>query len=367
MLPTCFRLTVTAMLIALTCFAPAHAQDKKPQTSSANFEVQKIADGVYAAIRKEPPGLMFDANVVFIINDKDVIVVDTNISIVSAKEVLAALRKLTDKPVRYVINTHWHEDHIIGNQVYREAFPGVEFIAQATTLEDLPTIGANNRKQLLEGGPEFVAEIRSLMGKNKSLGGWDLTDEERASYTSDIRMAERYFAEASGFQIILPTLPVKDKLTLRHGKRTIEILYLGRAHTRADIVVHLPKEGIVLTGDLVVWPVPLVGSTSYPLDYAQTLEKLLALKPAIMIPGHGPVMRDDSYVKLLVRLLSSIKQQVEASVSRGATLEQTRKSVNLDEFRKAIAGDSKHRSFVFDFYVFAPAITAAFRQATAKP
>src|SRR5262245_48498248 len=100
------------------------------------FEIERVAEGVYAAIRTDPAGLMFDANSVFIINDDDVVVVDTNITTSSARASLAALRKLTSKPVSHVINTHWHDDHIIGNQVYREAFPDAQFIGQATMRDD---------------------------------------------------------------------------------------------------------------------------------------------------------------------------------------------------------------------------------------
>src|SRR5436190_193007 len=139
----------TNPMFAVTSPAP---QGKESQASGATFDLQKLAEGVYAAIRKEPPGLMFNANIVFIINDDDVVVVDTTITPTSAKEGLAALRKLTSKPVRYVVNTHWHPDHISGNQVYRDAFPGVEFIAQTTTLEDLPAVGETNRKGLLTNG-----------------------------------------------------------------------------------------------------------------------------------------------------------------------------------------------------------------------
>jgi len=345
--------------------APA-TQGKEASNASGGFDLQKVADGVYAAIRKEPPGLMFNANSVFIINDDEVMVVDTNITPSSAKETLAALRKLTTRPVKYVINTHWHPDHLSGNQVYRDAFPGVEFIAQATTLEDLPAVGESNRKGLLTHGPAFAARLRSLVEKNQSLGGGDLTEEERIGYLSDARQLEELVKEAPEIQILLPTITIEDRLTLHRGHRTIEIHYLGRAHTRADLVVHLPKEGIVVAGDLVVWPVPLVGSTSYPRDYAATLEKLLALRASISIPGHGPVLRDDTYVKLMVRLLTSIKQQTEAAMARGETLGQVRKSVNLDEFRKAFAGDSKFKRIIFDSYVTDPAVTAAFRQASAK-
>jgi hypothetical protein len=86
----------------------------------------------------------------------------------------------------------------------------------------------------------------------------------------------------------------------------------------------------------------------------------------VVVPGHGPVLHGDSYIKLMVRLLTSIKQQVEAAVARGETLEQTRKDVNLDEFRKAFASDSRFRQIIFDTYVTDPAVTAAFNQASAK-
>jgi cyclase len=332
---------------------------------AAEFEVQKVADGVYATIRTKPPGLMFDANSIFIINDEDVVVVDTNITPASARETLAALRKLTAKPVRYVVNTHWHDDHMIGNAVYREAFPKVEFIGHSSFAVDASTIGATNRKGTLTGGPELVADMKKMIAAKKSFDGGALTDEERISMESDIAAAERYFAAAPAFHPIMPTITIDDELTLVRGKRTIEIRHLGRGHSGADLVVWLPGERIAITGDLVVWPVPLVGSTSFPREYAAALQKLLALKPAVFIPGHGPVLRDDAYVQLMARLLDSIATQTEAAVRRGETLEQARKSVKLDELRTAIAGGSKLKQLIFDFYVAGPAVAAAYKQATA--
>jgi glyoxylase-like metal-dependent hydrolase (beta-lactamase superfamily II) len=332
--------------------------------SESHIDVQKIANGVYAAIRTEPPGLFFDANSIFIVNDNDVVVVDTNITPSSARASLSALMKLTNKPVSAVINTHWHDDHIIGNQVYHDAFPAAEFIAQSTTMQDLPTIGASNRKQLVELGPQMVAQLEASVEQRKSLTGNALTDEERTSYMSDIASAKRYFAEVPVFQIVMPTHLVDTSLTLTRGKRRIDVMFLGRAHTAADLVVWLPADRIAITGDLVVWPVPLVGSTSHPLEFGATLEKLLAMKPAIFIPGHGPVMRDDKYVRQEIAVLASLKSQVEASVGRGEALPQARKSVKLDEFRRQFAGASQALGFVFDNYVSSSGITAAYRDAT---
>lgn len=358
------RLDLCLFFASLLAAGAAQAAASGP---ASNFEVQPIAEGVYAVIRQDPPGLMVDANSVFIVNDEDVIVVDTSGAPSTSKEVVAALRKITNKPVRYVVNTHWHDDHIIGDTVYREAFPGVEFIGHTKAREYLPTRGAVDRKGFLAGAPMAVEILQSLLAANESFSGGELTAEERTSHESDIRLLELAVEEGPGVPLMLPTITVEDRLTLHRGDRMIDIRHLGRGHTGGDLVVHLPKEGVVITGDLVVWPVPLVGSDqSYVGDWSATLEKVLALKPAVIVPGHGPVLRDDSYVKILARMFASIEQQTAAAVARGETLQQARKSVDLEEFRKILAGDSQLRSVIFSTYVTNPAVTAAFREASQK-
>ncbi|HEU4595898.1 MAG TPA: MBL fold metallo-hydrolase [Pyrinomonadaceae bacterium] len=367
-------LVASALAVALTSRAEdARTRTQPPRAGEAqsvahNFDVQKLAEGIYAVIRRDPPGLMVDANSVFIINEEDVIVVDSSGAPSTTKAVLAALRRLTDKPVRYVVNTHWHDDHIIGNTAYREAFAGVEFIAHAEMREYLPGRGATNRKGFLEGAPRALSAIKDALSKNKNLSGTELSAEERTSYESDVRLVEHVLGEAAGTQLTLPTVTLRERLTLhRGGGRVVEILHLGRGHTAGDVVVHLPREGVVVTGDLVVWPVPLVGGDqSHVSDWAATLSKLRALGAKVIVPGHGPVLRDDSYLKLLEDLFASVKRQADALKARGETLEQARKSVNLEEFRKAFAGDSTVRQFLFDTYVKGPSVAAAFREASAK-
>jgi len=155
------------VLIALIPFPSA--------TGPANrgFDIQKLAEGVYAVMRREPAGLAVHANNVFIVNDDDVVVVDTSQSLALTKDIIAALRQITPKPVRFVINTHWHDDHYIGNQVYRDAFPGVEFIAHAATLTDYPADGVPNRQQMKAGIPPLLAKIKDLQKQNKNLAGQD--------------------------------------------------------------------------------------------------------------------------------------------------------------------------------------------------
>ena len=88
---------------------------------------------------------------------------------------LAALREITDKPVSHVVNTHWHEDHIIGNLVYREAFPNVKFVGHRSTLKDLPEIGGANRKGTLQNGRGFVGMLEANLEKGESVAGGPIT------------------------------------------------------------------------------------------------------------------------------------------------------------------------------------------------
>jgi cyclase len=338
------------------------------QTAPPEYSVEKLADGVYALIRQDPVGWMVVSNCVFIINDRDVIVVDTGGATSLARQMIAELRKLTDKPVRYVINTHWHDDHILGNAAYREAFPQAEFIAHANLREYLKTRGDAARRTMEEGAPGFVKLLHDHIEKNESLAGGAMGAEERTAYTSDIRLVNRYLEEVKSTPIILPDVTFQDRLTVSRGDREIDVLYLGRAHTSGDVVVHLPKEGIVIAGDIVITPIPLVGSDqSHVADWSATLDKLRALKATTIVPGHGPVMHDDKQLEVLSRMFRSITEQTQAGISKGESLDQIRKSIDLTEFKQTLAGDSTVRQILFSSYVVQPGTASAYSDLTAKP
>lgn len=354
---------LACMLAGLAASVPlaAGAAARPP----GGFDVQKLADGVYAAVRTDPPGLMVDANCVFIVNDADVVVVDAP---EASAELIAALRRITAKPVSYLVNTHWHDDHVIGNAAWRAAYPGIRFIGHASLRTYLPGTGAKNRQQMISGAPQFAARMQAQMDHGKNLDGEPISDEERTSYASDIRLVKHYMEVVPGAPTVLPDIDVSDELVLTRGSRRIEVRHLGSGHTLADLVVWLPRERIAATGDLVVWPIPLVGGEqSHVRDWPRTLDALLALKPALFIPGHGPVMRSPEYPRALRALFASIDREVAAAVAGGATLEETRKQVHLAAFAKQFAGDSKVRRFAFGMYVAGPAVESAYRDYKGQP
>jgi len=227
---------------------------------------------------------------------------------------------------------------------------------------DLSTIGATNRKSLLENGAGGVASLRQAINSGKGLAGNPLTEEEKRSHESDIFLVERYLKEAGSLPILYPDLELDSRLVLTDAHHPIDIRFLGAAHTRSDLVVWLPNEKILIAGDLVVWPIPLIGSTSYPGAYAQSLKAMLALQPALIVPGHGPLFRSPDYPQQILALLESLSAQVRLAKQRGETLEQAQKSVDLAAFLQQFAGDSALLKLIFNMYVQGSGIPAAYRE-----
>ena len=215
---------------------------------------------------------------------------------------------------------------------------------------DLPTVRETHRRAV-----ELLPQLREA----KITDAW-------AGFVDSTPDGVPGIGEVPAVPGVLPTMTVTERMTLRRGSRLIDIRSMGPGHSQADLIVHLPAEKIVIAGDLVIWPVPLTGLKSSIKGWATALDRIRELQPAVIVPGHGPIMRDDSYLKQLGGLFTSLAQQVDASVAKGATLEDTRASVHLDDWRSTFAGTSQLRGFLFDYYVTGPGVAAAYREATQK-
>ncbi len=333
---------------------------------ATRFHVERLANGVYAVVRDDVPGMMVDANNLFIVGEHDVIVVDSNGAPTITREVVKALRKITPLPVRYVVNTHWHDDHIRGNSVYAAAYPGVEFIASAAMRPYMAAQGEANRRNFVAEAPGFAAYIREEMAKGRDLAGDSLTADTRASYESDLGLVDVVLRDSLQSPTVLPTLTIADSLTLYRGSRRIIVRAVGAGHTAGDLVVELPDDGIVATGDLVAWPVPLIGEPQSHVDtWGPALRRVLAMHPAIVVPGHGPVMRDTTYAATLASMCESIAAQARTAAARGDSLAGFRRTVDLTRFRDTLCGTSAVRRVLFDMYVRGAAVGCAWRDANA--
>lgn len=349
--------TAASLLIALGCRGPQ--SNPTTEESSPNLEVVQLDSGVFAAIRKEPLSLAVNSNSLIIIRDTDVVVVDAQFTRAATRETVAAIRRLTDKPVGYVINTHWHDDHVAGNQVYQDSFPSVRFVMQENTAADLATLGVANRKNQLEGAPPAADRFERLLSINLGIDSTKATPMEREAVESAIRIVRQYVSEARAFRAVSATDPVRQRLTLGHGAGRIDLLWFGPGNTRGDLVVYLPSRGIVATGDLVVAPIPFAFN-SHPASWVRVLDSVLALKPRIIVPGHGPVMRDLEYIHSVHDRLGRINREVSAAVAGHDSLGAVLKTVTLDDVRRSVTRDGKWMNFLWRQFFVGPAVRGAF-------
>jgi cyclase len=354
------------LLWGLIAAQPLPAPATPPATRIPAFEVVRLADGVHGFVWKSPLDGPIQGNALFIINDRDVVVVDTGLLPSTARVMAAELRKLTANPVRYVVNTHWHDDHHTGNGVYRELWPGVEFIAHRDTRVDLIEKSYGERPKDLVEMQASIERYQRWAATGKDDDG-KVLEERRRLRAGEIAALDRaILPELKAAPEIAPDLTFVDRLVLQRGDRTIEVRWLGRGNTRGDTIVVLPKERIVATGDLLVHPIPF-GILSYYEDWPVTLDTLAALPVDVLFPGHGPVMGDRAYLRQVQGLLRALVDRVKVAVAAGATLEATQKQVTLEDWKTTLAGDDPVKQRAFDAFFVRPAVERTWRQVKGEP
>src|SRR3954466_6517128 len=182
------------LLLLLGMFRFAQ-NDSADQNKGGGLELVRLGSGVYAAIRKDPLSLAVNSNSMIVVRDSDVVVVDAQFTRAATEETIAAIRSITTKPVGYVINTHWHDDHVAGDQVYQDSFPSVRVVMQENTAADFATLGAGNRKQQVAGMPDAVNRFDRLLSMGLGIDSTPASALESLSVTSAIKIARQYVKE----------------------------------------------------------------------------------------------------------------------------------------------------------------------------
>ena len=300
-----------AILFFLFLAAPSVADDL--------FDIKPVADGVYAAIAK--PAYKVNCNAAIIFLDDAVLVVDTHSKPSAARALIEQIKKLTPKPVKFVVNTHFHWDHYQGNEAYPSSWPaGVEIISSEATRTSIEQRGIPRVKHEIVTMPAQIEQLKADLQKVS-------TPEQRAAIEKDISEGEAYLAELKSMQITLPTMTFDRSLILHRKSRTVELLWLGRAHTDGDVFVFLPKEKVLVTGDTLHGWTPYMGD-SYPYDWIKTLDVAEKLDFDYVIAGHGDVMRGKQTFDLWKQYFRDLLDQTAAAYADGATLDQAKKRVS---------------------------------------
>lgn len=332
------------------------------QATHKEYDIKKLAEGVYSFTWKDPLQNPLEGNSLFIINDSDVVVVDACAWPSSAQIMINELKNLTSKPVRYVVNTHWHDDHVQGNFLYKQNWPDVEFIGHYNTRTDLVEQTLNKLPTIHNRFKDEKAVYEKWLRDGKDAKGKELDSARRKRVQSVVDFYNEMHDEYTKVKYVLPDLLVSDSITLYRGSRIIKIVWLGRGNTRGDIVLFLPKERIAATGDLVVYPVPFAFG-SYYKEWIQALTRLDDLGADIYMPGHGFLEYDRSYIRQVKDLLTDLVTGVDTAVKEGLSLEETQKRITLTEWRKKFAGEDLTKQQAFDSFFLTPAIERAWHQA----
>lgn len=347
----------TRALLALILFTALAARADYP----FGYERTEVARGIH--VFGEPAGhAVVSGNIVAIAGDEAVAVIDTGHHPRLTRRIAREISTLTGKPVRYVVNTHWHNDHVSGNAVIAEAFPGVTIVAHAFTAQVMErTIRAFQGPNCLPFLREQSKPLRELVALGKGADGVPLAPERRRRLEGYLREADTAQAECAEFRYRGPDATFTDRMTLRLGNRDVELVHPGRANTAGDVIAWVPDAKLLAVGDIVVHPFPYA-THAYVSEWAAALRRIEAMPFEILVPGHGPVMRDRGYLRDLAGVLESLMSQARAAYAPGMDAAGLRKKIDLAPWRRRFAGDDRFIGANFDHMVGGLAVDRAWQE-----
>jgi len=301
------------------------AQSRQPAGTAHNgkaFKFNKVREGIYHAVGTG--SLAVVANSSFIVNDNDVIVVDDHVSPAAAWVLLEEIKEVTNKPVTTVINTHFHFDHAHGNQIFA---PNVQIIGHEFTRRMLlsNSIGMPLYQNYVTGLPGQIDGLKKRIASEADAAA-------KAKLQTQLQVAENNLASQKELKPTPPNVTLATQMTLYRGSREIQIRFLGRGHTAGDVVVLLPNEKVVMTGDFLTSGLSNM-SDSYPEEWVTSLDALKKLDFDTVLPGHGDAFTDKAKIDYFQAYLRDVWSEVSRLKKEGVSAEEAAKRADLTKHK----------------------------------
>jgi glyoxylase-like metal-dependent hydrolase (beta-lactamase superfamily II) len=227
-----------------------------------------------------------DPNTGVVVGDDGVLVVDTQATPVMAREVIRRIRRVTSKPVKYVVLSHYHAVRVLGAAAYKAE----QIIASHATLEMIRERGAQDMRSEIGRFPRLFRGAKSIPG------------------------------------LTWPTLAFKDEMTLMMGKLEVRIIHAGPGHTAGDTIVWVPSQRVLFSGDLVEYEAGIYTGDAQLEEWPATLARLRALKPRALVPGRGPALTTpaqcDKAMRYTQDFVTALYASARRAVAAGKTLKQ---------------------------------------------
>ena len=313
----------SSLLCVLLIPVQSLAQDRVVESDTHRFI--EVADGVWFATGTGSIYTM--SNAMVLVGEFDTLVVDSHVTPAAARALLDSLQVITDKPVRYLVNSHYHFDHAHGNQ----AFPaGIEIIGHEFTRAKLSgdignVLTENTFKSFSDPVPATVATLeRQAAAESEPARKAELTERHRVQL--------EYMNAIAEVQPTPPNITLETKMTLfqvvANGSREIQLRHFGRAHTGGDVVIYLPQEKVVFTGDMMLPGLAYMGD-GHVDEWPASLEGLKTLDFDIWLPGHGPVMRTRDPIDNFQAYLRDLWDKASALHRRGVSAEEAAQQLDM--------------------------------------
>jgi len=273
---------------------------------SRHFRLERLTDGVYACVHKDGGWAISNAGIIDI--GKQTLVFDTCLTPQAACDLRDGAKVLTGRTPDYVINSHYHNDHIRGSQVFKETV-----LVSTTRTREL--ILSQGKAELEADREQAVKRLTELKAFAQS------RDKERRKFAAFfLPYWEGILASLPKIKLRLPELTFERQLTFHGTKRTAQLIEVNRGHTESDCLLFLPQEGVVFCGDLLfVRGHPYLGDGD-PQNLLSILDQLEGFAAKVYVPGHGLVgkIEDLNKLRLYIRTLMRLAQE---AVARGNSVE----------------------------------------------
>jgi len=266
-----------------------------------------------------------DPNTGIVIGDDAVMVIDTQATPVMAADVIRRIREVTDKPIKYVLLSHYHAVRVLGASAYQPE----HIIASQDTYDLIVERGEQDKASEIGRFPRLFRNVESVPPG-----------------------------------MTWPTITFAGKMTLWLGKLEVQILQLGRGHTKGDTVVWLPQEKVLFSGDLVEFDATPYAGDAYFQDWPQTLDNIAALKPEKLVPGRGRALQTPAEVAAGLAGTRAFVSELYAAVKAGASAGRDLKTVYRETY-DALA--PKYGQWVIFAHCMPFDVTRAYDEATQYP
>ena len=317
----------TVLACILVFISPFTIAQEGEIVETGTHRFVEVADGVWQVTGT---GSVFTmSNAMILVGEFDTLVVDSHVTPAASRALLESIPAVTDKPVRYLVNSHYHFDHAHGNQSFPE---GVEIIGHEFTRAKLNgdignVLEENTFRSFSDPVPTTVANLAQRAREE--------TDPRRRAALEETHRVQQEYMNA--IEEVVPTPPnitLQDEMTLfqvvANGSREIQLLHFGRAHTGGDVVIYLPQEKVVFTGDMMLPGLAYMGD-GHVDEWPDSLEGLKALDFEAWLPGHGPVMRNKQPIENFQAYLRDLWDRTSLQYRMGVAWEEAAEQIDMTD------------------------------------